>query len=313
MDNKQYLYWSFQSTQSEHPTEKQLKLFQSKYKKDYEKRQLFEGEELLEKFRLNGWRSPIYSELCSVILAFEHKGTLRTKYLEGSEKDLLQTFVNLLKNSFQEYDLVHFDAGIVLPYIGIRLNKNGFINVPHVGLKYQNIRPWDLKGIDIKQFVKGAGDYSFTLEEIADTLSIECEGIIPYEDEFTYYNSGDFTSLKTSAINKVTVLSQIHRKLLELPALETILIEERVENVQEIKPTDWLKELYNVNQFTLQIREGLKQQIFGGKKKPNKKEKEHLFKIIRGVYVRTNFEAKDQDSKATIEKKEKEIKELLEL
>lgn len=279
MDNKQYLYWSFQSTQSEHPTEKQLKLFQSKYKKDYEKRQLFEGEELLEKFRLNGWRSPIYSELCSIILAFEHKGTLRTKYLEGSEKDLLQTFVNLLKNSFQEYDLVHFDAGIVLPYIGIRLNKNGFINVPHVGLKYQNIRPWDLKGIDIKQFVKGAGDYSFTLEEIADTLSIECEEIIPYEDEFTYYNSGDFASLKTSAINKVTVLSQIHRKLLELPALETILIEERVENVQEVKPTNVFKELNITKQLTLETKEMLK--TLFSKKRLSKKDRELTFNLIR--------------------------------
>jgi hypothetical protein len=49
------------------------------------------------------------------------------------------------------------------------------------------------------------------------------------------------------------------------------------------------------------------------KKKPTKKEKEQLFTILRGVYVRNNFEANDLDSKKVIEQKENEIKALLKL
>ena len=313
MDKQKHLYWAFQSSQAKDPTEKELETFQRKYKKDFEQRTVYEGQELLDKFRLNGWRNPMYSEITSIILAFEHQGTLRVKYITGLEKDLLQNFVNLVKKEFQDYTLVHFDAEIVLPYLGVRLYKNGFLNAPHPNLKYHGLKSWNLSGLDIKEYYKGSGKYSFSLEDIGDILNINIEGIIPYEDEFTYFNSNDFKSLNDSAIKKIEVLSQIHRKLFELPELKTVLVEERVENVQEIKPTDWLKELHKANQFTLEIKEGLKQQIFGGKKKPTKKDKEHLFTIIRGVYVRTNFEANDQDSKAIIEKKEKEIKELLEI
>lgn len=308
---QKHLYWSYQSSQSVNPTEQELKLFQNKYKSDFEQRTVYEGEELENKFRLNSWRNPLFSSITSIILAFEYEGILRVKQITGTEKDLLQNFVNLLRNSFQDYQLVHFDAGIVLPYIGIRLQKNGHLNAPNIGLKYQGYKPWDLKGLDIKQYFKGAGDYSYSLEEIAYVLNINSEGIIPYEDEFTYYNSGDLESLSNSAVKKIEVLSQIHRKLFELPELETKVIQEKVENIQVEAPKDWLKELYKANQFTNEIREGLKQQIFGAKKKPTKKELEQLFTIIRGVYVLTDFENKRQDSKATIELKEKEIKSFL--
>jgi len=307
---QKHLYWSYQSSQSVNPTEEELRIFQNKYKKDFIQRELYEGDELEDRFRLNAWRNPLFSSITSIILAFEHNGELRTKYITGTEEDLLQNFVNLVKTQFQEYTLVHFDSGIVLPYIGVRLQKNGHLNPPNIGLKYQGYRPWDLKGFDVKQYFKGAGDYTFSLEEIASILNINREGIIPYEDEFTYYNSDNFEALKVSAIKKIEVLSQIHRKLFELEPLTTKLIEEKVEAVKEYVPTDWLKELYNANQFTNEIREGLKTQILKGKKM-TKKDRENMFTIIRGVYLRCDFENKDQDSKAIIAKKETEINEFL--
>lgn len=312
MEEKKYLYWAIQSSQPIEPTEQELELFQTKHKEDYEQDILYEGKELLEKFRLNSWRNPIWSSITSIILAFENGGEMRVKYITGNEKDLLQNFTNLLRNNFQDYTLVNFDSEILLPFLSVRLHKNGFINVPHPNLKYQGgIRSWNFTGTDLKAHYKGGGKYSFSLKEIAYILNIDSQGIINYRDEFSYVNSGNNEALKVSAIKQVEVIAEIWRKLNELPKLETNLIEEKVENVEEYKPTDWLKELYNTNQFTLEIREGLKQQIFGGKKKPTKKDLDGLFTIIRGVYIRTNFENKDLDSKTTIEKKEKEIKDLL--
>ena len=83
-----------------------------------------------------------------------------------------------------------------------------------------------------------------------------------------------------------------------------------LENVKEVE-VPLLERLYNNNQITLDIKnevEGLVK-----KKKPSKKEKEQLFTILRGVYVRNNFEANDLDSKKVIEQKENEIKALLKL
>ena len=308
LENKT-LYWSFQSSQLLNPTDTELEIFQRKYKKDFEQRIVFEGDELTEKFRLNGWRNALFSEITSIILAFEHQGTLRVKYITGTEKDLLQNFVNIVKNDFKEYQLAHFDAGIVLPYIGVRLQKNGFINSPHIGLKYQGCRPWDLKGLDLKQHFKGAGDYSYSLEEIAYILNINSEGIIPYEDEFTYYNSGDFESLNNSAIKKIELLSKIHRILLELPQLETVLVREKVEAVEEVKPTNFLTLLFESQAMTLEVRNGLEKQL--KKKKLTKRDREVVREIILGVYISSDFINGQQDSKATIEKKIKEVDEFL--
>lgn len=313
MNNNKFLYWAIQSSQLTNPTEKELELFQTKYKEDYEQDIVYQGEELLEKFRLNSWRNPLWSPITSIILAYENGEEMRVKYITGEERDLLQTFCNLLRNSFQDYTLVNFDSEILLPFLGARLHKNDFLSSPHQNLKYQgNIRSWNFSGVDLKAHYKGGGKYSFSLKEIAYLLNIDSEGIINYRDEFSYFESGNLEALKLSAIKQVEVISEIWRKLNNLPKLQTVLVEEAVKAVEEETPKDWLKELYFKNEMTSDIKEGLKQQIFGGKK-VNKKEKEHLFTIIRGVYVRTDFENKDQDSKAVINKKEKEIKELLEL
>lgn len=310
--NNKFLYFAFQSSQSFEPTSQELVSFQRKYKKDYLKRELFEEEELLEQYRLRGWKHPRYSSIISFIVAYEIGDFLRVRYFSGAEKDVLQEFNNILIKS-QDYTLVTFDAQITLPYLGIRMLRNGFVKPTHIGIKYQGYRPWDLKCLDLQNYYDGAGNYKSSLKDIADDLGLKNSEIIEFEDEFTYYNSNDIESLKKSAIQKVEVMSQSHRILNNLPKLQTVLIEESVKDVEEEKPKDWLKELYYKNEMISEIKEGLKQQIFGGKKKPTKKEKEKLFEIIRGVYVLNDFVNGKQDSKTVIEKKEKEIKELLEI
>jgi len=305
MESKKVLYWSYQSSQTVVPTDKELQLFQNKYKKDYQQRELYEDEELEDKFRLNAWRNPLFSAITSIIIGFEHNGELRVKYIIGTEVDLLQNFVNLVKTQFQEYNLVHFDAEIVLPYIGVRLDANSHLNPPHPDLKYKGLKSWNLSGFDLKQYYKGAGRYSFSLEEIASILNIDKEGIIPYEDEFTYYNSENFEALKISAIKKIEVLSQTHRKLFELTPLKTLLVEQKVKDVEPVKPVNFLQELYKSQAMTLEIRAGLEEQL--KKKKLTKRDREIVREMILGVYILNDFINNQQDSKATIEKKTKEV------
>jgi hypothetical protein len=225
---------------------------------------------------LNGWRNSLFSSVTSIILAFEHEGTLRVKFIEGAEKDLLQNFNNLLRNSFQDYQLVHFDAGIVLPYLGTRLLKND-LKVSHNDLKYQgqNFKPWHLTGVDVKDYFKGSGDYSYSLEEIAYILNIDCEGIIPYEDEFNFYESGNFEALNNSAVKKIETLAKIHRKLNSLEDLETVIVKETVKDVVEEKPKDFLKDLFHSKTLD---KESLKEIL--RKKKLAKKDKEKVLDLI---------------------------------
>jgi hypothetical protein len=122
MENK-FLYWSFQSVHN-----KELEIgskedisFRAKYKKDYQTRELYNDTEVVEKFNMNAWRNPNYSRITSLILAKEYNGELIVDYIEGNEKDLLQTFYNKLKNKHADCQLVHFDAGIVLEKTDLNL------------------------------------------------------------------------------------------------------------------------------------------------------------------------------------------------
>lgn len=282
MEQSKYLYFSFQSSQDFDPKSETLNSFQRKYKKDFKTRELFEGEELLNEYRLRGWKHPRYSKIISFIVAFEVEGNIRVKYITGEEKDLLTEFCNILKKS-QDYTVVTFDAQIILPYLGIRLTRNGIINAPHIGLKYRGLRPWDMKCVDLQQFYDGAGNYKSSIKDIADDLGLRSGLIIEPEDEFTYYMTNDVSSLKQSAIEKVLIMAEAHRTLLGLEVLIPFMVEESVKDVVEELPKDWLKELYYANQMTNEIREGLKRQIFSGKK-PLKKDLENIIKIITAHY-----------------------------
>lgn len=312
-----HLYWKLQSINNTDMIEvgsDEFNIYREKFKKNFDTRELMSEEETLIHYNYNAYKNPLFSKIYSLTIAFVNKGILRVEYITGGEKDLLQTFLNRLKSDFfKEFQLVHSDAEYMLPYLGTRLDIHGFrVSIPK-DLHYKGFKSWNLTGFSVRDHYQGAGAYKHSLKEIAWVYGLKTN-YIELADEFNHYRKGGFDILKDSAIDEIKTVANIHRILIGEEVIEEVsVVEQKVEAVEEVKPTDWLTELYNVNQFTLQIREGLKQQIFGGKKKPTKKEKEHLFKIIRGVYVRTNFEAKDQDSKATIEKKEKEIKELLEL
>lgn len=285
MTETKYLYWAYQSSQEANPTEEQLKSFQNKYKKDFKTRELFTGEELLEEYRLRSWKHPRYSKIISIILAFEVNGELRMKYITGEEKDLLQEFSNILRNNCKEYTIVGFDSQITLPYLGIRMIKNGFLKMPHKDLDYANgKRPWDLTGIDLQRVYDGAGNYKSSLKDIAGDLGLDHETIIEVEDEFYYHESGKYDELKTSAIQKVSTMSNAHRMLLGLDTIPIQLIEEKVKDVSEEKPKDWMVELVYSDEFTDEIKEGLREKIFGGKKKPTKKELVDIKRIILAHY-----------------------------
>ena len=303
------LFFAFQSAPNAEPTESELASFQRKYKKDFKTRELYQGQELLQEFKYRSWKHPRFSKIISFIVAFEVEDKMRVRYITGEEKDIIQEFYNILQKS-REYQVVLFDAQITLPFLGIRAIRNGFLNCPSEGLKYQNKRPWDLKCIDLQNYYDGAGNYKSSIKDIAEDFNIDCSDVIEVEDEFAYFESGQMEQLKRSAIRKVEIIAEVWRILNGLDRLETVLVEDTVKDVLKESPKDWVKELYHEGRLTKEIKAGLKEQ-FKGKKKPTKKEREHLFQILRGVYIQTDFINGQQDNKDTIKRKEEEIKEFL--
>lgn len=308
-----HLYWKLQSINNTDMIEvgsDEFNIYREKFKKNFETRELMSEEETLIHYTYNAWRNPLFSKIYSLTLAFVEGGTLRIKYLTGSEKDLLQTFLNEVKGEyFKEFQLVHSDAEYMLPYLGTRLDIHGFRTSIPKDLQYKGLRPWNLSGCSVRDYYQGAGVYKHSLKEIAWVYGLENNYIEPV-DEFNFYKKGNFDALRDSAVNEIQTLANVHRLMMGENAVnELSVVEQKVEAVEEVKPTNFLALLYESQAMTLEVRNGLEKQL--KKKKLTKRDREVVREIILGVYISSDFINGQQDSKVTIEKKTKEVDEFL--
>lgn len=308
-----YIYWNLQKTNASDKLEvgsKEFEMYRQHFKKDYETRELMTEEETAEHYEKFAYKNPLFSRIYSLTLAFENEGVLRVKYFIGAEKDLITTFLNTLKDShFSEYGVVHYDAEVILPYLGTRVAMNNIKTALPNQLQYKNMRSWNLTGTCIRNYFQGAGVYKNNLKEIAWIYGIEAD-FIDFQDEFTAYQAGDFIGLEHSAINQITTLANVHRAILGDALLEEVVVgKEFVQEVLQVEETDVLKDLYDANKLTPVIKNKIKKICAG--KRLTKKDKENLYIILRAIYVRCNFEHNDQDNKKVIADKELEITTLI--
>lgn len=302
-----YLYWKLQTVPDE---SSDFGLFKEKYGKIYDEFGLVKEErgeeELKQLFNRIAYKNPLFSKIYSLSLAFVHNDTVKVKYFIGKEKDLIQTFLNTVNRS--EWTLVQLDSGVLLPYFGIRASKNS-IGVNHKGLKYKGLRPWNLESIGLKEYFQGAGDYRFSLKEIAYIYGLEAD-FIDYADEYVALQNQEYAELMESAKNELVLIVNCHRKSLgEDIVTEVELTHEKVDKVEEAGEFDPLKELVLNKQFTPQIKKAIQEKCKG--KRLTKKDKENLATILRGAWVRVDFINNDQDSKTRIQDKELEIEKFI--
>ena len=308
-----HLYWKLQSINNTDMIEvgsEEFNIYREKFKKNFETRELMSEEETLIHYTYNAWRNPLFSKIYSLTIAFVDGETLRVKYLTGSEQDLLQTFLNEVKGEyFKEFQLVHSDAEYMLPYLGTRLDIHGFRTSLPKDLQYKGLRPWNLSGCSVRDYYQGAGVYKHSLKEIAWVYGLKTDYIEP-SDEFNLYKKGDFDVLKFSAVNEIHTLANVHRLMMGENAVNEISVaEQKVEAVEEVKPKNFLALLFESQAMTLEVRNGLEKQL--KKKKLNKRDREVVREIILGVYISSDFINNNQDTKAVIEKKTKEVDEFL--
>lgn len=307
------LYWKLQSINNTDMIEvgsDEFNIYREKFKKNFETRELMSEEETLIHYNYNAYKNPLFSKIYSLTVAFVDKGILRVKYITGEEKDLLQTFLNELKSDFfKEFQLVHSDAEYMLPYLGTRLDIHGFRTSIPKDLIFKGLKSWNLTGFSVRDHYQGAGAYKHSLKEIAWVYGLKTN-YIELADEFNHYRKGGFDILKDSAVDEIKTVANIHRILIGEEIVEEVsVVEQKVESVEEVKPTNFLALLYESQAMTLEVRAGLEKQL--KKKKLTKRDREIVREVILGVYLQNDFINNNQDSKATIEKKTKEVDEFL--
>jgi len=290
------IYWKLQSVNQTDELEidsKEYNLYREHFKKDYETRELMTMQETVEHYRLNAWKNPLFSRIFSLSVAIVEDNIVKIIYYTGVEKDLIQTFLNTLKKDrFKEYTVTHFGAEYILPYLGTRIDKNKIRTSIPSGLLYKGLRPWNLQGFCVRDYYSGAGNYKNNLKESVD--------------EFTYYKSGKLEELKNSAVDEIYTLVNVHRLMTGEEIVTDVTCSELfVESVEEVKPINFLALLWESQAMTLEVRAGLEKQL--KKKKLTKRDREIVREIILGVYCQNDFINNAQDSKATIEKKTKEV------
>ena len=242
-------------------------------------------------------KNPLFGRIVSLTLTFVKDNVIRIKYFTGDEEDLLKTFINTVKSPyFNDYTLACFDSQFLLPFLGIRLDINNIKEELPNGLKYRGLRPWDLSGIDVRDFYQGAGAYRPSLRELCYIYK-ESGDFYDWRDEDTiFYNQkGATTLLEKSSVTEMTSLVNVYRKMLHLePLSEVEVSEDSVADVVIKEPETLLHELYETKRFDRDFQERLKKQLL--KRKITKRDTPTIISLVKAVY-REKIETIDRERK----------------
>jgi hypothetical protein len=290
-----------------------------KNKQDGEIPDYSELEEFWEK------RSSLYAEfskVCAVSLAYlDVQDNLVCKEFYGEDEKALLESLNIVLNNMQAYSpeyrlLAHAGKFFDYPFLCKRFLINE-IDLPNV-LDTSHLKPWEQLNMCSNELWRmggtGAGS---SLQALCTVLNIPVSKVDLVGDEVgkAYYD-GELKRIGTYCSYDTIATFNVFRKLKKESIFEfdsVKYIEEYNDNMEEkteIKDERTvLEKLYQSNELTEPIQEEIESLI--GKKKLTKKDKANLFTILRGIYVRTNFEHQDQDSKKVIAEKEEEINDFI--
>lgn len=240
-------------------------------------------------------KNPLFGKLISLSLAFVKDNTIRVKYFTGKEKDLLKTFINTVKSPyFNDYKLACFDSQFLLPFLGIRLDINGIKESLPEDLRYRGRKPWDLTGIDIRDYYQGGGAYRPTLRELCYIYNID-RGFLDWREEDKVYYAKKYEVLEGSAINEMVSLINVFRSIHNLEHITDLECSTtKVEEVKIEPPKTLLHELYESKSFSADFQRRLQKQL--QKRKIKVRDIPKVKDLVKAVY-RERIDTIDKDRK----------------
>lgn len=281
------LFWKIQVTNQNPELEigsKEMEIYKSHYLKDYTTREAFSDVESQEHYLKNGWKNPLFSKMQTLTLAFVENEEIRINHFTGSEKDLLTQFLNTVKSPyFADFKIACFDSEYLLPYLGIRIDKNNIKEVIPAGLSYRNRKPWQLDSICIREYFKGAGAYKPNLKELAYIFNLE-EDIDDRYEENELALLGKEDTLVHNSTEEIKLLINVYRKMHYKEALDKFKVS--ITNVKDVvleEPKSILHELYETKNFDSNYKERLAKHLKS--KRILKKHRDKVKEFILAVYL----------------------------
>lgn len=283
---------------------REFELFQYK-NRDHVTGEVPDNDETIKLYKKTAGLSAVYGKIVCISVGFINKNKFYYKALTGDEATIINDFyfiINQNKYKLLSYNGIRFDW----PFIRLRRHISGASLEPNDRYSDVNAKPWELVDVhvDLMDYLRGAAYKNISLDEACYLFNVES----PKSGEVTgsrvteaFYNG----KLKEIAIYCNEDIKALVKLFYAMAGKEQDL--EFIDKTEY--PAHPLKKLLDSNNFSEEIQAELKAII--KKKKLTKKDKENLFLILRGAWVKTDFINYDNDSQKVVAGKELEIKKFI--
>lgn len=186
-----------------------------RYKNTYTEIGKFINEkDTINSYYENAGKSIAFAKVLSIAIGFEYEGEIRTNIFTGKEKDIINQFHTSLKSDFfKSAKLVTYNSEFFLDMVRFRGRANKIskeIEAPQFTDISNN--PWSRKSsIDLMGEVVKSYRGRLSLINGLFAAGLDYSLIVPGEDVFTYYQSGDIDTINQSSIGIIKGLVNLDR------------------------------------------------------------------------------------------------------
>lgn len=286
---------------------KQFEMYQWKYR-DKVNDELLEDDEVVDLYKRKAALNPIYNKIVCISVAFVKDGVCYYKAFTGSEKEITESFYNILQKG--NYILVSCNGiQFDIPNIRIAALRSGCkVECPD---KYSDSlkKSWNVTDhhIDLMDAFKGTYYYNFSLDEICYLMDIESpkDGDVKGKGLSEYYYENGLGEIPEYCNKDTVALVQIVAKLQGI--FEGLTYEDRTDKSIDTKEVSVLERIYLANQITEEDKKEILDIL--GRKKLTKKAKGIIIDMLYNLSLNSDFMNKDK--KEVKEEKLKLVEDLI--
>ena len=229
-------------------TEKDITRFEKKYKESGE---FLSSLDLKLNYLTKAPQNPWFGKIYSVCYGIVFNGKERIEYIQGDEKEMLQTIIKVLNYKDNNRKLLTiFNQEFLLPFITTRLAKHNIdIRKLPKQIDHLNKKPWEIKGVlDYYSYFKGVGWFrpSFldvcSLKELptdflfSDTREMKDEELKEYT--LCYLNNLIFLDRKVNMLEDIVIEPKkdiVEKTDFDMPVIEEIYKTQNIDGEQADK------------------------------------------------------------------------------
>lgn len=292
---------------------KEFFLYQKKIR-NKETDELPDVKTTLEDYRKRAALKMGYNKIVCATVGRVIDGVVYLRSFTGEESEIL-------KGLYDKFNSAKFLSGFNILGYDLGMSRVNSLRHPGISELIPDIfndslkKEWNLdKVLELMNAFRGSHYANCSLDEVCYHLGIPSpkDGIDGSQVSDVYYNEG-IERIEKYCKGDVFAVINVFRKLQLKDVYETYVDMNEASGMaakkDETKEIPLLERIYNSGTLGDNDKKVLESLI--KKKKLTNKDKENIFIILRGVLVRNDFENNDQDSKATIERKEKEVRDFI--